>query len=117
MRRELKKTIGQEKYDFFFDRFLEYFFTDKDAAFFASLGLNAIRIPFNYRHFESDDAPGVWIEKGFQWLERAVNIVRLTASFSPRWSSLIVPSHRPAVRPARSLRHPRPPRCTGRPEH
>lgn len=117
MRRELKKTIGQEKYDFFFDRFLEYFFTDKDAAFFASLGLNAIRIPFNYRHFESDDAPGVWIEKGFQWLERAVNIVR-PISFAFCASRLAeVPLSRLAVWTARSLRHPRPPRCTRWPKY
>lgn len=33
-------------------QFLEYFFTDADAAFFKSLGLNCIRLPFNYRHFE-----------------------------------------------------------------
>ena len=31
---------------------LEYFFQDEDAKFFKSLGLNCIRIPFNYRHFE-----------------------------------------------------------------
>ena len=33
-------------------QFLEYFFEEKDAAFFKSLGLNSIRLPFNYRHFE-----------------------------------------------------------------
>lgn len=33
-------------------KFLEYFFEDADAAFFKSLGLNCIRLPFNYRHFE-----------------------------------------------------------------
>ncbi len=35
-------------------QFLEYFFQDADAAFFKSLGLNCIRIPFNYRHFEGE---------------------------------------------------------------
>ena len=33
-------------------QFLEYFFSEADAKFFASLGLNCIRIPFNYKHFE-----------------------------------------------------------------
>jgi hypothetical protein len=33
-------------------QFLEYFFTDADAEFFRSLGLNCIRIAINYRHFE-----------------------------------------------------------------
>ncbi|KAG9078288.1 hypothetical protein FS749_009731 [Ceratobasidium sp. UAMH 11750] len=74
MRKAVKKVLGQEKYDYFFDRFLEYFFTEKDAEFFASLGLNCIRIPFNYRHFEDDLNPGVYNERGFQWLDRIINI-------------------------------------------
>ncbi|KAG9073729.1 hypothetical protein FS749_014736 [Ceratobasidium sp. UAMH 11750] len=75
MRRALKEVLGEEKYDFFFDKFLEYFFTEKDAEFFASLGLNCIRVPFNYRHFEDDMNPGVYYERGFQWLDRIINIL------------------------------------------
>jgi len=74
MRKALKKTLGEEKYDFFFDRFLEYFFAEEDAKFFASLGFNCIRIPVNYRHFEDDMNPGVYIERGFQWLDRIINL-------------------------------------------
>ncbi|CAE6505340.1 unnamed protein product [Rhizoctonia solani] len=74
MRKAVKKVLGQEKYDYFFDKFLEYFFTEKDAEFFASLGLNCIRIPFNYRHFEDDLNPGVYNERGFQWLDRIINL-------------------------------------------
>jgi hypothetical protein len=43
MRKAVRKVLGQEKYEYFFDKFLEYFFTEKDAEFFASLGLNCIR--------------------------------------------------------------------------
>ncbi|EUC57148.1 glycoside hydrolase family 5 protein [Rhizoctonia solani AG-3 Rhs1AP] len=75
MRRALRKVLSEEKYDFFFDKFLEYFFTEKDAEFFASLGLNCIRVPFNYRHFEDDMNPGVYNERGFQWLDRIINIL------------------------------------------
>jgi hypothetical protein len=39
----LIQVLGEEKSDFFLDKFLEYFFTEKDAEFFASLGLNCIR--------------------------------------------------------------------------
>lgn len=74
MRRALKAALGEERYDFFFDKFLEYFFTEADAKFFASLGFNCIRIPFNYRHFEDNMNPGVYLERGFQWLDRIVNI-------------------------------------------
>ncbi|KAG8894347.1 hypothetical protein FRB99_001344 [Tulasnella sp. 403] len=74
MRRALKKVLGEEKYEFYFDKFLEYFFTEKDAQFFASLGFNCIRIPVNYRHFEDDFNPGVFLERGFQWLDRIINL-------------------------------------------
>ena len=71
IREALADVIGKDKSELFFDKvrslarcsmlalhspafrqFLEYFFSEKDAAFFKSLGLNCIRIPFNYRHFE-----------------------------------------------------------------
>ncbi len=33
------------------------FFDDADARYLASLGMNSVRIPFNYRHFEDDARP------------------------------------------------------------
>jgi len=36
------------------------------------LGLNCIRVPFNYRHFEDDINPGVYKEEGFRLLDRVV---------------------------------------------
>jgi aryl-phospho-beta-D-glucosidase BglC (GH1 family) len=74
IREALTQTIGAEKADFYFDKFLEYFFQDEDAAFFASLGLNAIRIPFNYRHFEDDMNPRVLKTEGFRHLDRVIDI-------------------------------------------
>ena len=41
------QVLGKDKQEFFFDKFLEYFFMEDDAKFFASLGLNCIRLPFN----------------------------------------------------------------------
>ncbi|KAF7364900.1 Glycoside hydrolase family 5 protein [Mycena venus] len=52
IRDALTKAIGEEKSEFFFDKFLEYFFMDADAKFHSTLGLNCIRLPFNYHHFE-----------------------------------------------------------------
>ncbi|KAF8966808.1 glycoside hydrolase [Flammula alnicola] len=74
IREALVETIGQEKSDFFFDKFLEYFFQDEDAAFFKSLGLNCIRLPFNYRHFEDDMNPRVLKESGFKHLDRVIDL-------------------------------------------
>ena len=45
MREALLQVLGQEKYDFWWDKFLEYFFTEKDAEYFASLGMNCLRLP------------------------------------------------------------------------
>ncbi|CZR62653.1 related to endoglucanase [Phialocephala subalpina] len=72
-RESFEKVLGKEKADFYFDRLLNYLFSDKDAAFFASLGLNCVRLPFNYRHFEDDLNPGVIKEEGFRLLDRIIN--------------------------------------------
>lgn len=58
IRNALGKVLGKEKRDFFFDKFLEYFFTEKDAEFFVSLGFNCVRLSFNYHHFEDDSEYG-----------------------------------------------------------
>lgn len=74
-REAMLEVLGQEKYDFFFDRWLEYFFTAKDAKYFASLSLNCIRIPFNYRHFEDDMNPRVLKSEGFKHLDHVIDLV------------------------------------------
>ncbi|MFQ1003122.1 glycoside hydrolase family 5 protein [Modestobacter sp. SSW1-42] len=71
-RSALRKALGDEGYQRFFDRFLTDFFTDADAEHLASLGLNCVRIPFNYKHFEDDDRPGELKEEGFRRLDQAV---------------------------------------------
>ncbi|WWC72351.1 uncharacterized protein I206_106313 [Kwoniella pini CBS 10737] len=73
-RAAIKKVIGQEKYEFFFDKFLEYFFGEEDAKFFASLGLNCIRLPVNYRHFEDDMNPRVFKKEGLKHLDRVIDL-------------------------------------------
>nr|CDP27084.1 Putative Glycoside Hydrolase Family 5 [Podospora anserina S mat+] len=91
MRKAMLEVLGQEKYDFFFDKvcsvapssttdhgltpvkFLEYFFTPSDARFLASLGLNCIRIPINYHHFLDDHNPGIIKQEGFKLIDRIVD--------------------------------------------
>ena len=69
----IRGVIGDELYLLFFDRFLEYFFTEADAAFVRSLGLNLVRLPINYRHFEDDMRPFELKEEGFKHLDRAID--------------------------------------------
>ncbi|WP_017616302.1 glycoside hydrolase family 5 protein [Nocardiopsis salina] len=73
-RESVRRVLGQEKYELFFDRFLEYFFTEGDARFISSLGLNLLRIPINYRHFEDDMRPFEIKEEGFRHLDRAIDL-------------------------------------------
>ncbi len=75
IRRVMLDRMGQEAYDAYFDEFLDAFFGDDDAAHLASLGINSVRIPFNYRHFEDDMAPFELKEEGFARLERVVDIL------------------------------------------
>jgi endoglucanase len=73
-RRVIRRALGEEKASYFFDRYLDDFFTDEDAAFIRSLGLNTVRLPFNYRHFEDDMAPFELRTDGFKFLDRAIEI-------------------------------------------
>ncbi len=73
-RTALHQALGEDGYRRFFDRFLEVFFDEADARYLASLGLNCVRIAFNYRHFEDDDQPFVMKEAGFRLLDRAIDI-------------------------------------------
>src|SRR5512141_53952 len=56
-RQIVRRALGAEKADYFFERYLDYFFTHKDADFIRSLGMNLVRLSFNYRHFEDDMNP------------------------------------------------------------
>ena len=73
-RQVVYRALGKEKADFLFERYLEYFFTDEDARFIRSLGLNLVRLPFNYRHFEDDMNPTVIREAGLMHLDRVIKI-------------------------------------------
>jgi aryl-phospho-beta-D-glucosidase BglC (GH1 family) len=71
-RKALRSVLGPEAYEAFFDRFLEVFFTDADARFLADTGMNSVRLPFHYRHFEDDAAPMRVKESGFRLLDSAI---------------------------------------------
>src|SRR3954467_11909149 len=72
MRSEMRKVLGDDHCELFFDRLLSAFYADADAAFLAETGLNCVRIPVNYRHLGSDAKPFEIIEDGFRHLDRAI---------------------------------------------
>jgi endoglucanase len=77
MRSSVTAVLGAERAERFFDRLLRRFLEDEDAALLAALGVNCVRIPVNYRHFERDERPFELREEGF---ERLDGVVRLCAA-------------------------------------
>jgi endoglucanase len=71
LRATMHRLLGREKAQFFFDRLLDYFFSEEDVKVMAALGANVLRLPFNYRHFERDDQPFEYLEEGFKRLDGA----------------------------------------------
>jgi len=73
LRARMANILGPGKGQFFFDRMLDYFFNEDDIAFIKSTGSTVVRLPLNYRHFESDDAPFQYMEAGFKRLDQAIS--------------------------------------------
>jgi endoglucanase len=71
-RRALSEVLGEELGDYFFERFLDVFFTEADAAAIAACGFNVVRIPVHYRHLEDDARPFELKESGFRRLDFAI---------------------------------------------
>lgn len=82
MRKSLLDVLGQERYTLFFETLLSNFFGAEDAAFLASIGVNSVRIPLNYRHLEDDGNPFVVKEEGFCHLDRAIAACAANGIFS-----------------------------------
>jgi aryl-phospho-beta-D-glucosidase BglC (GH1 family) len=68
----LKQSLGENKANFFLDRFLDHLFNEDDVKFIRNQGMNVIRLPINYRHFESDQSPYHYLEAGFERLEQVL---------------------------------------------
>ncbi|TMR93680.1 glycoside hydrolase family 5 protein [Nonomuraea basaltis] len=75
MRYAVRTVLGEERAELFFDRLLTSFFTEADAALLAGLGMNCVRIPVNYHHWESDDRPFEIDQRGFRHLDRVIGLL------------------------------------------
>ncbi|QFY06644.1 cellulase family glycosylhydrolase [Nonomuraea phyllanthi] len=75
MRHAVRTVLGEERVELFFERLLTSFFTEDDAALLAGLGMNCVRIPVNYRHWESDERPFEIDPRGFRHLDRVIGLL------------------------------------------
>jgi hypothetical protein len=76
IREQFRKILGDESYSAFFSAFDQSYIAEEDIEFLAHNGFNVVRLPFNYRHFESDLAPGEWLESGFRQMRRVIDLCR-----------------------------------------
>ncbi len=76
IREQFRKILGADAYEAFFHAYDEAYIAEADISFLAQQGFNFVRLPFNYRHFEDNLAPGKWLESGFRQLDRVVSLCR-----------------------------------------
>ncbi|WP_058304173.1 glycoside hydrolase family 5 protein [Gorillibacterium timonense] len=74
IRHAYSEVYGKENAEQFFDDFLHHFITEDDFIFLKSLGINVIRLPFDYRHFVEDQSPGLIKMDGFTHLDRVLEL-------------------------------------------
>ncbi|MFW6238449.1 MAG: glycoside hydrolase family 5 protein [Halanaerobiales bacterium] len=76
LKEAIRKELGEERYQAFFESFLDAFISEGDFEFLSDIGANVVRLPFNYRLFEDDMYPGEYLERGFEYIDRAVEWAR-----------------------------------------
>lgn len=74
MREGLLQVLGEKQYNLYFNTFYNSYFTEPDAEYIRSMGLNLVRIPINYRQFEDDMNPGVIKPGAFEQLDRVIDL-------------------------------------------
>ena len=69
IRSEFASVFGKEASAYFFDRLRENFVNEDDFKYFKMLGINILRLPFNYHFFLDDQRPGEYMDEGFKYLD------------------------------------------------
>ncbi len=71
-----EELIGKENTIKFFDVWRTHYIQQKDVDTIAKLGFNHVRLPFHYNLISPKDSPGVYIEKGFAFLDHAIEMFK-----------------------------------------
>jgi len=78
----LKELIGPDETSKFWQQYLENYVTEADIHYLKQLGLNSIRVPFNYRLFTNEDYMGGRGEaRGFALMDKVINWCRKEGIF------------------------------------
>jgi aryl-phospho-beta-D-glucosidase BglC (GH1 family) len=68
----LCQLLGEREAEIFWNEYRDTYITRDDIRFIKSLGLNSIRVPFNWRLFMADGDSVIWSGPGFEMLDRVV---------------------------------------------
>jgi len=73
----LSELIGPAEVQDFWKKYLDNYITEKDIHYLKSIGMNSIRIPFNYRMFTTEYYLGASDStRGFIYLDRVIDLCR-----------------------------------------
>jgi len=72
----LCEVLGGARAQHYYERQYEYYLQEADIELLADCGTNCVRLPFNYRIFESDLLPGEYCPAGFEYFDRLVKWCR-----------------------------------------
>jgi len=72
IKRAFSDVYGEKNAREFFDSYLMNYISEKDFELLKSIGINSIRIPFNYKYFMDDQNPNVFLENGFRYIDHVL---------------------------------------------
>jgi hypothetical protein len=73
IRKTWLEVYGEARAEAFFSRFEDGFFSEADCRYLKRIGVNFLRVPFNYRLLV-DDQTGEYLERGFMLLTRLMDL-------------------------------------------
>lgn len=74
IRKAFADVYGKKEADEFFDSYVKEFLKEEDFQLLKKMGVNSIRLPFNYHYFIDDQNPDQPLEAGFYYLDRVLKL-------------------------------------------
>lgn len=76
IRNAIVKAYGENNADIFWTKFYKSIIHEDDIKFLKGLGINTLRLPFNYKLFENDQEPYSYTEQGFTEIDRVLELCK-----------------------------------------
>ncbi|HDQ45101.1 MAG TPA: carbohydrate-binding protein [bacterium] len=73
IRKQITDLIGPVHAAEFYGEYEANYVNEADIRTIADWGFNSIRLPFNYRMLSPEDLPGVYLEEGFEVIDRVLD--------------------------------------------